>query len=151
VGKYSSRVVATFGATALLAFGGAGAALAASSATYKGKTSQHLTFSITRSGSKVSAVFNFKAKCQSGPLHSIKSEAEGNGHVSGKKFSASGQMSYPAGGGYMGVYKLKVSGKISSTKTSGTFSVRNGVYNVTTGKKVGTCNTGSQTFEGHKA
>lgn len=123
----------------------------ASGTTYKGKTSHGLSFEITRSGSKVSVGFNFKAKCSSGPLKSVKGDAGGNGKVKGSKFSASGGSTYPAGSGYMGEYKLTVAGKISSTKTSGTFSVDNGVYNVTTGKKVGECNTGKQTFKGHKA
>jgi hypothetical protein len=154
--KRSTRAFALLGATALLTFGGAVPALAtgaqrASGVQYKGTTSQGLPFSITRSGSKVSVNFNFKAKCSSGPLKSVSTDAGGNGKVKGSKFTASGGMTYPAGGGYMGEYKLKVAGRISSTKTSGTFSVDNGVYNVTTGKKVGTCNTGKQTFKGHKA
>lgn len=151
MGKYRSRAVAALGATALVTFGGAGAALGAGASQYTGKTSQGLAFSITRSGSKVTVDFNFKAKCQSGPLKSVKSEAGGKGHVTGSKFAASGGSTYPAGGGYMGEYKLKASGKISSTKTSGTFSVNNGIYNVITGKKVGSCDTGVLTFKGRKA
>lgn len=110
-----------------------------------------MPFSITRSGKNVSVDFNFKAKCSSGPLKSVKSQAVGSGKVKSGKFSATGEMTYPAGGGFMGEYKLKAAGKISSTKTSGTFSVNNGIFNVTSGKQVGTCNTGKKTFKGQKA
>jgi hypothetical protein len=150
------RGLALFGACALLALGGAAPVLAAgargaSGAVYKGKTSQGLAFELARSGGGVDMQLDMKARCRSGPVKSVKADGVfGAGHLSGASFSGSGQSTYPAGG-YMAVYKLKFAGKLAATTVSGTFSVDNALYNVTSGKKVGTCNTGAQTFKGHKA
>jgi hypothetical protein len=165
MGKRGTQAFAASAAIALLMLSGAVPALAATTASrhdiarasaagveYKGKTSQGLSFEVTKNGSSVTVSVGQKATCK--PTKDIKSvhvTVFGKGHVKGSTFKATGAETYPAGGGYMGAFSLTISGKISSTSTSGTFTVDNGVYNVISGNKVAECDTGKQTFKGKKA
>ena len=125
--------------------------------TYKGKTSQGDKFSMTvtspSKGKVTKGLIDWKQTC-SGEFTSLTGGTTfKNVKISGGSFHLKGKYSAPVtssgGGSYVGDFTASISGKTSSSKASGTFSISTKIYSGST--EVSSCKAEGISWSAKKA